>query len=103
MVDAALDQLERGGQGEDRVVVLEGDDPTGRKGVSVPYPVDSVSDRDRRVTGSDEVRVQRVHGSIRVDGARRRHERLPSDLTAENALQGDLRSEEHTSELQSRS
>jgi hypothetical protein len=32
-----------------------------------------------------------VHRSIRVDGARRRHERLPCDLTAENALQGDLR------------
>ena len=32
-----------------------------------------------------------MHRSVRVDGARRRDERLPCDLTAENALQGDLR------------
>src|SRR3712207_7252171 len=60
---------------------------------SVPDPLDGVTDLLVRVTGSQEVRVQRVHGPLAGQRPRGGHEGLPGHLT---------RSEEHTSELQSR-
>ena len=39
-----------------------------------------------RIARPQEVRVQRVHVPVGVDGAPRRDERLPRDLPAEHAL-----------------
>src|SRR3712207_9236156 len=54
---------------------------------SVPDPLDGVTDLLVRVTGSQEVRVQRVHGPLAGQRPRGGHEGLPGHLTAEDALQ----------------
>ena len=61
VVDAALGQLERRRQHEDRLAVLDGRDPPDRERPPVAQAVDRVDDRHRGIAGTDEVRVQRVH------------------------------------------
>ena len=70
---------------EDGPAVLDGDDPPGGERAAVADAVHLVEDRDRRVAGAQEVRVQRVHPAV-LDGAPGRHEGLPGHLAAEDAL-----------------
>ncbi len=70
---------------EDRLSVLDGDDPPGGEGAAVPDAVDGVDDRRARVPCPQEVRVQGVGGPVRGDGAARGDERLGRDLSAEDA------------------
>ena len=85
VLQALLEVVEGGRQVEDRPPVLHGDDTPGREGASVSDPVDLVEDRHLRVTGSEEIGVQRMHPPV-LDGAARRHERLCGHLAAEDAL-----------------
>jgi hypothetical protein len=64
---------------------LDRDDAARREAASVADPVDVVDDRDARVAGSQEVRVQRVHHSV-LDRAARGHKRLSRDLATEHPL-----------------
>ena len=73
-------------QVEDRPAVLDRDDAAGREAAAVADAVDVVDDRDARIAGPQEVRVQRMHVPVGVDGSPRRDQRLPRDLTAEHAL-----------------
>ncbi len=82
---ALLVGLERAGHVEDRLPVLDRDDPARREGPPVADAVDLVEDRDRRVAGAQEVGVQRVHPPA-LDGAAGGHERLRGDLAAEDPL-----------------
>ena len=76
---------EGGRQVEDGPPVLDGDDAAGGEGLPVADAVDLVEDRHGRVARPQEVRVERVHVAV-LDGAARRHERLPGHLPAEDAL-----------------
>ena len=87
VVDAALGQLERRRQREDRLAVLNGRDPAGRERPAVAQPVDLVDDRHRGIAGADEVRVQGMDGAVRVDRASGGDQSLPGDLAAEHPLQ----------------
>jgi len=69
----------------DGPAVLDGDHATGRETTSVADSVDLVEDRDARVAGAQEVRVQRVNSAV-LDRPAGRHQRLGRDLAAEGAL-----------------
>ena len=86
MIRALLVAVEAGLQVEDRLAVLDGDDPPGREAAPVAEPVDLVEDRPRRVARAQEVGVQRVHRAGLVDRAGGGDERLAGDLPAEHAL-----------------
>jgi hypothetical protein len=80
-----LVRLEGGGEREDRLPVLDRDDPAGGERAAVADAVDLVEDRHRRVARPEEIRVQRVDDAAR-GGAARGDERLPRDLPADHAL-----------------
>ena len=82
--------VERRGQVEDGLAVLDRHDASGDEGAAVTDAVDLVQDRYRRVARPQEVGVQRVHEELRVDGARRCHQSLAGDLTAEHPLAFDV-------------
>ena len=87
MVGTRLDVVEAGLQVEDRPSVLDRHDASGGEAASVADPVDLVEDRHRRIAGTQEVGVQRVHAAIGlVDGAGGGDERLAGDLPAEHPL-----------------
>jgi hypothetical protein len=65
--------------------VLDGHHPPGGEGAAIADAVDLVEDGHAGVTGSEEVRVQRVDPSS-LDGPSRRHERLGGHLAPEDAL-----------------
>ena len=71
VLGAGLGDVERRRQVEDRAAVLDRDDAPGREAAAVADAVDVEDDRDARVAGPQEVRVQRVHVAL-VDGAARR-------------------------------
>ena len=87
VLQALLLDLERRRQVEDRLAVLHGDDAAGGEAAAVADAVDLVHDRDARVAGAQEVRVQAVHRPVGRHGAPRRDERLAGDLPAEHPLQ----------------
>ena len=70
--------------------MLDPDDATGDEGPAVAYAVDFVEDRNRRITRTQEVGVQRVHEELGVDRSRRGDERLAGDLPAEHPLALDV-------------
>ena len=85
VLEARLVAVERRLHVEDRAAVLDRDDAARREALPVADAVDLVEDRDLRVTGAKEVRVQRVHPAV-LDGATRGDERLGGDLAAEDPL-----------------
>src|SRR5258708_4854527 len=70
-VGAGPGELERRRQVEVGTAVLDRDARPGRERLPVPDAVDLVDDRDVRVAGTQEVRVQRMDRSARLDGASR--------------------------------
>lgn len=70
---------------EDRLPVLDGDDPAGGEGAAVADAVDRVDDRRAGVPGAQEVRVQGVREAVLGHGPARRHQRLGGHLAAEDA------------------
>src|SRR4051812_8418204 len=86
VIGARLVDLERRCEIEDRGAVLDGDHAPRREAASVADAVHLVHDRDRRIAGTQEVRVQRVHAPVVGDRAARGDECLRSDLPAEDAL-----------------
>jgi hypothetical protein len=78
-------RLERRGQVEDGVAVLDGDDATGGEGAAVTDAVHLVEDRLGGIAGPQEVRVQGVHHAA-VHRAPRGHQRLAGHLSAEHPL-----------------
>ncbi len=87
MVEAGLVTMERHGHVEDRSTVLDPDYPACGERLAVADAVDVVEDRNLGIAGTQEVRVQRVHGAvIELDGPSRGHQGLAGDLPAEDAL-----------------
>jgi hypothetical protein len=82
--EALLIAVERALEVEDRFAVLDRDDAASRERSAVAYPVDVVEDRNRRVTGPEEVRVQRMDASV-LDRPSGGDERLSGHLTTEDA------------------
>src|SRR5699024_12103689 len=69
------------------LALLQAGDPADAEAASLFDPVDREQRRTLRVTGPQEVAVQRVHGEIRVDGAGGGVERLAGHLPAEGAFE----------------
>ena len=70
---AAFVDLERGGQVEDGLAVLDGDHPPGGERLAIPDPIDLVHHRPRRIALAQEVPVQGVHVPVlryRLSGGR---------------------------------
>jgi hypothetical protein len=87
VLQALLGHLEAGRQVEDRLAVLDRDDPPRGERAAVAHPLDLVEDRHRRIAGAQEVGVQRVDVAGRVvDRPCRRHQRLAGHLAPEDAL-----------------
>jgi len=82
---ADLAQLERDRDAEDRLAVLHRHDPARGEALTVADAVDGVQHRDRRIAGTQEVRVERVRGPS-FDGAAGSGQRLRRDLPAEQPL-----------------
>jgi hypothetical protein len=81
-----LFDLERRGEIEDRLAVLNGHDATSGERPAVADAIDVEDDRDIRVAGTQKVRMQGVDESIGLDSAPRSRQCLRRDLTAEHAL-----------------
>ena len=93
-VGLVLVDLERDGHVQDRPARLAGDDLSGGERSTVTESLDLEADRLPDRTGTDEVRVQRVRPTLRVDRGDRRRQRLCDDLPAEQTraprvLRGD--------------
>jgi hypothetical protein len=87
MVGTRFGDVEAGLQVEDRLAMLDRHHASCGEALAVADAVDLVQDRGGGVAWSEEVRVERVHETIRfVDRAGRRHERLAGDLAAEHSL-----------------
>ena len=92
MIEALFVHVEAGLKVEDRLTVLDRDDPARRERPAVADAIDFVQDRRVHVTRAQEVRVQRVHEAGRpvvggvIDRPRCRDERLAGDLSAEHSL-----------------
>jgi hypothetical protein len=86
MVEAGFGDVERRRHVEDRPPVLDGGDAAGRERAAVADPIDLVQHRHVGVARPQEVGVERVHGPVVVDGARRRDECLAGDLATEDPL-----------------
>ncbi len=80
-----LGHVERRGQVEDRLAMLDGDDPTRGKAAAVADAVDVVHHRHLRIAEAQEVGVHRVHVTLGVDGAAGGHQRLREHLAAVEA------------------
>ncbi len=83
--DAAFIDLERGGEGEDRLAVLDSCNPAGGEAPAIAQSIHLVDDGDSWVSGAQKIRVERMdlpvlHGSARGD------QRLAGDLAAEYSL-----------------
>jgi hypothetical protein len=74
---------------KDRAAVLLRYDPTTAETGAVTRPVDGIDNGCRDVTAAQEVSVQRMRQPI-VDGATRRHERLPEHLTTKYLRRPDV-------------
>ncbi len=72
VVEAALLDLERGGHGEDRLAMLDGDDAAGGEALAVADAVDLVDDRHRGIAGAHEIGVQGMDGAAARRCGRRR-------------------------------
>ena len=83
--------LERRREMKDLPPVLDRHDAARREALAVAQAVDEVDDRNRQVAGQDEVAVHRVRGTIGLDRARGRDERLRHDLAAVDAAGAELR------------
>ena len=83
MVQSALHGLERCGQIEDLGAVLNGDHAARGEMVAVARTIDFVDDGRIEVAAAQEIGVQGVRVAS-LDGGRRRHQRLPQHLAAEN-------------------
>jgi len=66
---AGLVHLERCGEIEDRLTMLDRDDPANRKTLAVARAIDVVDDRRFDVAGTEKIRMQRVHRAIGGDHA----------------------------------
>lgn len=69
---------------EDRLAVLDGDDPAGGEGAAVADAVDGVDDGGAGVPGAQEVRVQGVRRPVGGNRAPGRDQGLGGDLAAED-------------------
>ena len=78
VVGSGLAHVEARLQVEDRTAVLDRDHAAGDEALAVADPVDLVQDRDRRVAGTQEVRVQRVDEPIRLVDRARARRRAPA-------------------------
>src|SRR5215469_7554240 len=78
--------MERRGEREYRLAVLNGRDPASGERPAVPDPVYEVDQRHGRVTRPDEVGVQRVHWPVFWHGAAGGDQRLTGHLPAEDPL-----------------
>ena len=92
VMQPALLVVERGGHGEDRLAVLDGDHPAGREAAAVADAVDLVDDGDCGIAGAQEIGMERM-GQPPLDGTARRDQRLADHLPAEYALPADLRAQ----------
>jgi hypothetical protein len=88
VVETVVGGLERRDHRQDGHAVLARLGAPGRERPTVVDAVDRERDGDGEVARAEEVRVQRVHGALRPDGALGRDERLGHDLTAEDPAQG---------------
>ena len=87
VLEAFLALLKRSVQVENRFAVLNGHHSARGETLAVANAVDFVDDGNPGCAGTEEVRVQRVHVTIRlVDRARRGNERLPCHLSAVDPL-----------------
>jgi hypothetical protein len=81
--------MKRGRKVENWLALLDGGNPSGRKGTTVADPVHLVEDRDTWVAGAQKVGMQRVNGSLEASPIRDRpsscNQRLCSDLAPEDA------------------
>jgi hypothetical protein len=67
--------------------VLDRDDSPGGEALPIAESIDFVEDRHARITGTQEVCVQRMDHPVRlIDRSRRRDECLPRNLPAEHSL-----------------
>lgn len=85
VVEALLVPLEGGGQREDRLSVLDGDDAARGEGPAVVHPVDRVDDGRARVAHAQEVRVQGVGEPVLGDRPPGGDQCLRRHLPAEDA------------------
>jgi hypothetical protein len=85
VLGAGLPALERSFEVKDRVAVLDRGHPPGREGATIARAVHVVENGDRRIAGSEKVRVKGV-GDAFIDRPTRGHQGLAQDLTAEDAL-----------------
>src|SRR5215831_10055464 len=91
MVEGAfLLGMEGNHDGEDRVAMLDRGDAPGRVALAVAQPLDLVDDRNLRVARQDEIAMDRMRQPP-LDGAARRHHRLPDHLAAEHPLPARFR------------
>ena len=86
VVEARLGPLKADGLVVDDLAVLSRGHPAGHERASVADPLDVVDDRHVVVAGQQEVRVQRVHVVVRVDGPHRGHQGLRRHLAAVDPL-----------------
>ena len=87
---AGLDLLERGGEHQDRLAVLDRGHPAHRKAVAIAGAIDVEDDRRGDVAGAQEIGVQRMHAAAVLDGLLRRRQRLAEHLPAEHVLGADV-------------
>lgn len=81
-----FDNVERRGHVKDRPTVLDRHDSSCGERSSITDSIHFVQDRDRRVTRTQEVGMERVDWPLVVDGPGGGHECLSGDLAAEDSL-----------------
>src|SRR5690606_36822154 len=91
MVETGLIAMEGSLEREDRLPVLDGDDPPGGKRLAVTHPLDFVDDGDGGAAPRHEVARQGMHEATGRHGPLCGDERLSDDLAAEHPLPGCLR------------
>src|SRR5918994_3804865 len=86
VLEARLLDLEAGRHVEDRLAVLDGDDPAGRERPPVADAIHLVEDRQLGIAGPQEIGVERVDSPVGLDRAGGGHQRLAGHLPAEDPL-----------------
>ncbi len=85
VLESRFGRMEGRREVEDRLTVLNGDDPPGRKRAAVPDSFYLEHDGDRWIAGAEEIGVERVHRPL-LDCAVGGHQRLTGHLAAEDPL-----------------
>ena len=90
VIETGLWDMERRGEGEDRIAVLDGDDTPRREGVTVAAAIDLVDDGPVEVAATQEISVERMHLTTRIDRRVGCGERLAEHLPAEDLWATDI-------------